>query len=184
MTVLIFVSTDCPISNRYAPEIKRLHDEFTPQRRPLPAGLSESARYTRPPSARTSQEYGYPHIAQRDRDHTLVKMAGATITPEAAVFDSTRAPRLSRPHRRPLRRARPGASRRDAARSQKCADSPCRREHHLAGPHTGRGLLHCRHEALTNFRGSGSWVPVPGFQFQGSSSEVRGAPESASGSSS
>ena len=28
MTVLIFVSTDCPISNRYAPEITRLHDEF------------------------------------------------------------------------------------------------------------------------------------------------------------
>ena len=29
MTVLIFVSIDCPVSNRYAPEIKRLHEEFT-----------------------------------------------------------------------------------------------------------------------------------------------------------
>ena len=44
MTVLIFISTDCPISNRYAPEIKRLHDEFAPKGRSLPPGLSESAR--------------------------------------------------------------------------------------------------------------------------------------------
>ena len=25
LTVLLFVSTDCPVSNRYAPEISRLH---------------------------------------------------------------------------------------------------------------------------------------------------------------
>ena len=114
MTVLIFVSTDCPISNRYAPEIKRLHDEFTPRgvrfRLVYPNPLDSDA------DIRTHlEEYGYPQIAERDRDHTLVKMAGATITPEAAVFDAQRAPRLSRPHRRPLRRARPRASGRDTA---------------------------------------------------------------------
>ena len=31
--------------------------------------------------------YAYPLIAERDPDHELVKLAGATITPEAAVFD-------------------------------------------------------------------------------------------------
>ena len=87
MTVLIFVSTDCPISNRYAPEIKRLHDEFTPRgvrfRLVYPNPLDSDA------DIRTHlEEYGYPPIAQRDSDHTLVKMAGATITPEAAVFDA------------------------------------------------------------------------------------------------
>ena len=87
MTVLIFLSTDCPISNRYAPDIKRLHDEFTPRgvhfRLVYPNPLDSDA------DIRTHvAEYDYPQIAQRDRDHTLVKRAGATITPEAAVFDS------------------------------------------------------------------------------------------------
>src|SRR5512134_2888472 len=27
-TVLLFTRTDCPISNRYAPEVRRLHDRF------------------------------------------------------------------------------------------------------------------------------------------------------------
>src|ERR1043166_4081682 len=29
--VFIFVSNDCPISNRYAPEVKRLHEKFHPK---------------------------------------------------------------------------------------------------------------------------------------------------------
>jgi hypothetical protein len=87
MTVLIFVSTECPVSNRYAPEIKRLYDHFTPQgvrfRLVYPNPLDDQ-----PVIDKHLQEYGYPPIAQRDRGHALVKMAGATITPEAAVFDA------------------------------------------------------------------------------------------------
>ncbi len=87
MTVLIFVSTDCPISNRYAPEIKRLHDEFAPR------GVRFRLVYPNPLDGEAAiskhlEDYGYPPIAERDRDHTLVKMAGATITPEAVVFDA------------------------------------------------------------------------------------------------
>ena len=87
LTVLIFVSIDCPISNRYAPEITRLHDEFTPRgvrfRLVYPNPLDDAAAI-----ARHLREFGYPPIGERDRDGTLVKMAGATITPEAAVFDA------------------------------------------------------------------------------------------------
>ena len=87
MTVLIFVSTDCPVSNRYAPEIKRLHDEFTAKgvrfRLVYPNPLDDEAAIGKHLLA-----FGYPPIAERDRDHPLVKMAGATITPEAAVFDA------------------------------------------------------------------------------------------------
>ena len=87
MTVLIFVSTDCPISNRYAPEITRLHDEFTPR------GIRFRLVYPNPLDGEAAirthlEEYGYPQIGERDRDHTLVKMAGATITPEAVVLDT------------------------------------------------------------------------------------------------
>jgi thiol-disulfide isomerase/thioredoxin len=87
MTVLIFVSIDCPVSNRYAPEIKRLHEEFTSRgvtfRLVYPNPLDDEAAI-----GRHLRDFGYPPIAERDGDRTLVKTAGATITPEAAVFDA------------------------------------------------------------------------------------------------
>jgi hypothetical protein len=87
MTVLLFVSVDCPVSNRYAPEIKRLHDEFTPR------GIRFRLVYPNPLDDEAAvgthlREFGFPPIGQRDRDHALVRRAGATITPEAAVFDA------------------------------------------------------------------------------------------------
>jgi hypothetical protein len=87
MTVLIFVSTDCPVSNRYAPEVRRLHDEFASR------GFRFRLVYPNPLDTEAAisthlEKYGYPPIAQHDREHTLVKAAGATITPEAAVFDA------------------------------------------------------------------------------------------------
>ena len=87
-TVLLFVMTDCPISNRYAPEIRRLHDEFTwtvrfwlvyvDAARPVDELLEHHS------------SFGYPFGAVRDMDGALVALAGATVTPEAAVFDSDR----------------------------------------------------------------------------------------------
>jgi thiol-disulfide isomerase/thioredoxin len=87
MTVLIFVSIDCPISNRYAPEITRLHQEFAGR------GIRFRLVYPNPGDDDAAvrqhlKDFGYPAIGERDVDHTLVKMAGATITPEAAVFDA------------------------------------------------------------------------------------------------
>ena len=87
MTVLIFVSADCPVSNRYAPEITRLYNEF------MPRGVRFHLVYPNPIDddaaiARHRLAFGLPAIAARDRNHTLVKAAGATITPEAAVFDA------------------------------------------------------------------------------------------------
>lgn len=87
MTVLIFVSTDCPVSNRYAPEIRRLHDEFASR------GLRFRLIYPNPLDSDAAiathmKDFNLPPIAERDRTHTLVKMAGATITPEAVLFDA------------------------------------------------------------------------------------------------
>ena len=86
LTVLIFVSIDCPVSNRYAPEIKRIYGDFAT------SGVRFRLVYPNPLDSdeaisRHIHEYGYPPIGERDRDHTLAKKAGATITPEAAVFD-------------------------------------------------------------------------------------------------
>lgn len=87
LSVLIFVSTDCPVSNRYAPEIQRLYKEFGPR------GVRFQLVYPNPaddqPAVRKHLlDYGYPPaIGVLDPTHALVKSAEATVTPEAAVFD-------------------------------------------------------------------------------------------------
>ncbi|MBI4475767.1 MAG: redoxin family protein [Acidobacteria bacterium] len=85
-TVVIFASTDCPISNRYAPEVRRLHEAFA--RKGVRFWLVYPNPSESPAAIRTHlKEYGYPMPALRDPHHTLVRMTGATVTPEAAVFD-------------------------------------------------------------------------------------------------
>ena len=84
-TVLFFVTNDCPISNAYAPEIHRLCDQYTRQNIAFylvyadPSLSSDDAR-------RHYTEYAYRCPAVLDRNHELAQRAGATVTPEAAVF--------------------------------------------------------------------------------------------------
>ena len=86
-TVLLFVSSTCPVSNRYAPDFRRLNDEYSK------AGVAFWLIY--PDPADTDQdirehiaEFKLPGTPVRDVTHALAKRAGATITPEAAVYDS------------------------------------------------------------------------------------------------
>lgn len=83
--VFLFTATDCPISNRYAPEIQRLYRAYAdrgvkfflvyPNPADTPAMIREHAK-----------SFGYPAEALRDPRQALVKVAKATIAPEAAVF--------------------------------------------------------------------------------------------------
>jgi hypothetical protein len=86
-TVFLFVSTDCPISNRYAPDVRRLHDTYAKN------GVAFWLVYPNPADSTADirdhlTAFSYPGSALRDPRHDLVKQAGATITPEAAVYDS------------------------------------------------------------------------------------------------
>ena len=86
--VLVFVRTDCPVSNRYAPELKRLSEEFGPHGvvfSMVYADRSETSADIR----HHMEEYAFPGAAIRDPAHLLVKRAKATITPEAAVFSAS-----------------------------------------------------------------------------------------------
>lgn len=85
-TVLLFVMTDCPISNRYAPEIRRLHEEFAGRVRFWLVYVDAQRPLEELREHRSS--FGYPFPALRDVDGALVAHAGATVTPEAAVFDA------------------------------------------------------------------------------------------------
>lgn len=86
VTVLLFVSVECPISNRYAPEIRRLYDAFASR------GVQFWLVYPNPLDSPDNirqhlHEFGYQARALQDPDHELVKRTGATITPEAALYD-------------------------------------------------------------------------------------------------
>ena len=84
--VFLFTSTDCPISNRYAPEVQRVVGEFAgkgvvfrlvyPNPADQPAAIHEHM---------TAFSYAGAMEALRDPSHALVKFTKATVTPEAAV---------------------------------------------------------------------------------------------------
>ena len=83
--VLLFLATDCPISNRYLPQIKQLENAFAPQHvafwvvYPNPGDTASVIR-------QHQREYGTNGEEIRDPNHTLVELAHARITPEAAVL--------------------------------------------------------------------------------------------------
>jgi hypothetical protein len=90
--VFIFIRTDCPITNRYAPELARLAQFF----------VIDDAEFwlvypdpeVTPQQIRTHMaEYGFRGQPLRDPNHELVARAHVTTAPEAAVFD--RAGRLA-----------------------------------------------------------------------------------------
>ena len=87
-TVLYFVTHDCPISNRYAPEIRRICHEYEPK------GVRCLVAYVDPTIGTDEirehlRQYGGSEPAIHDVDHELVRMAGATVTPESALFNET-----------------------------------------------------------------------------------------------
>jgi thiol-disulfide isomerase/thioredoxin len=86
--VVIFVRTDCPISNRYAPTIQQLNAQ---QQDKTAFFLVYPSRKETPDAIRKhDREFGYTLPVLRDPQHILVKESQAQITPEAAVFDANR----------------------------------------------------------------------------------------------
>jgi len=85
---LFFVTNDCPISNYYAHEIRRICEDYAAR------GLACSLVYSDPALAdgqarAHAVQFGhgsYPWIV--DRQHVLVKATGVTVTPEVAVISS------------------------------------------------------------------------------------------------
>ena len=88
VVVLIFVRTECPISNRYAPAIQRISAKYEGKAVfwLVYPDKSESAEKIR----QHEREYNYTLPALRDPQRVLVKLAQARVTPEVAVFDASR----------------------------------------------------------------------------------------------
>jgi hypothetical protein len=83
--VLFFAASDCPISNRYIPEVQRLAKQFEP------LGVRVWFVYPDPgDDAKIVRAHGLEFAITAstalDTRQTLTRMAQVTITPEAAVF--------------------------------------------------------------------------------------------------
>ncbi len=84
-TAFIFIIHDCPIANGFAPEINRIVADYAGK--PVAFYLVYVERDLAPEAARQhAKEFGFTATALLDPAHALVKRAGATVTPEAAVL--------------------------------------------------------------------------------------------------
>lgn len=83
-TVLVFTTADCPISNRYAPEIQRLSKRFGNVRFVL---VYPVAADTPAVIDAHRKKFAYTIDAVRDSNRELVKFTGVSVTPEVAVID-------------------------------------------------------------------------------------------------
>src|SRR6266851_2481808 len=89
VVVLVFVRTDCPISNRYAPLLQEMSVKYVGE---AVFWLVFPDKNESPESIRSYlQEFNYKLPALRDTEHSLAKKSGAKVTPEVAVFNSKRA---------------------------------------------------------------------------------------------
>src|SRR5712664_2483561 len=88
-SVLFFITSDCPISNSYAPEIQRICSEYGPKK------VSCNLVYVDPDLTvaevkKHVKDFGYSGVpAILDSTQKLVHGAGATITPEAALIGAS-----------------------------------------------------------------------------------------------
>src|SRR5712691_226158 len=86
LDLLFFISSDCPISNRYAPEIQRVCSDYQSR------GVRCFAVYPDAPDInavmRHRQEYGFGALVPAivDRARALVRAVGPHVTPEAAIY--------------------------------------------------------------------------------------------------
>ena len=88
VTVVIFMSTQCPISNSYNERMKAVYTDYTGKGVHfifLNANNSESAGDVEA----HAKSHGFPFAVYKDRNNVAADMFGAQVTPETFVIDST-----------------------------------------------------------------------------------------------
>jgi peroxiredoxin len=84
-SVLFFITTDCPISNGYVPEMNRIAHDYASRGVRVYAVMAD----TTIPLAeirKHAKDYGLTFPVLLDSKQTLVHFTGASITPQAAVI--------------------------------------------------------------------------------------------------
>jgi thiol-disulfide isomerase/thioredoxin len=84
-TVFVFVATDCPNSNTYAPVLARLYREYSPR------GVTFFNVYSDPAESASTvgkhdKDFETPFAALLDPHQTLARETGARSTPEVVIL--------------------------------------------------------------------------------------------------
>ncbi len=84
-TVFMFVATDCPNSNTYAPVLARLYRDYSPR------GIAFFNVYSDPAESASTvrkhdTDFGTPFPALLDPHQTLARQTGARSTPEVVIL--------------------------------------------------------------------------------------------------
>jgi thiol-disulfide isomerase/thioredoxin len=87
VTVLVFYSSECPISNAYSPTLNRLAAEFPASSLKL-VGLCVDPDLSDREVAAHATDFALKFPVARDRNRVLAARLGAKVTPEAFVIDA------------------------------------------------------------------------------------------------
>lgn len=83
--VVLFVAVECPISNRFAPAVNRIYEEYESSAFAMWTVYTDDL-FTTEEIAQHRKDYQYRVPALVDFDRELARYCGATVTPEAVVF--------------------------------------------------------------------------------------------------
>jgi len=83
--VLFFVTTDCPVGNSYVPELNRIRETYS-GRGVLMLGVQADVTVKDAEVAKYAADFRYSFPLLLDPRQVLVKLTGATVTPQAAVL--------------------------------------------------------------------------------------------------
>jgi len=85
--VIFFVTTDCPLSNGYAPEMNRIEQAYAPRGVRVYAVQGDTT-IADDEVRRHAHEFAYRFPVLLDPQQILSRYTGATITPEVAVLSA------------------------------------------------------------------------------------------------
>ena len=84
---LFFIATECPISNRYAPEINRLVAAYAAQGVAF-YGVQSDPKIGASAARQHAQDYGFDFPVLLDPAQTVASRTGVTLTPTAVILSS------------------------------------------------------------------------------------------------
>src|SRR5437016_2072882 len=88
LDLLFFISADCPISNRYAPEIQRVCSDYQSRGVRCFTVYPDATDAGAVQRHRREYAFGGATPAILDRAHDVVRAVSPKVTPEAALFSS------------------------------------------------------------------------------------------------
>ncbi len=83
--VVYFTTVDCPIANGYVPEMNRIHDAYA-ERGVAFFAVQTDLTIPEPDVVKYAHDFQYAYPLLLDPQQVLVRRAGATITPQVAIF--------------------------------------------------------------------------------------------------